>query len=181
MAYIHQLRPRLDSHHRSLGPFFLSSYAFLPLIRFPLTQALFYLLDKINGYRRLFSVTDTSLAHPYANPERIPVWLLAVLCGIVPAILIILAAFVRRSFWDAHNGILGLILGLGLTATFTDIIKVCLSSSLFLPFIRSPRPPLPDNSRPPPTRPFCTLYPPRRPHLQPSPWPHLVDSLHHHR
>ncbi|WVO24596.1 uncharacterized protein IAS62_005964 [Cryptococcus decagattii] len=86
--------------------------------------ALFYLLDKINGYRRLFSVTDNSLAHPYANPERIPVWLLAVLCGIVPALLIILAAFVRRSFWDAHNGILGLILGLGLTATFTDIIKI---------------------------------------------------------
>ncbi|KIR38392.1 hypothetical protein I307_06286 [Cryptococcus deuterogattii 99/473] len=38
-----------------------------------LLWGLFYLLDKINGYRRLFSVTDTSLAHPYANPERIPI------------------------------------------------------------------------------------------------------------
>lgn len=55
-------------------------------------QGLFYLLDKINGYRRLFSVTDTSLAHPYADPERVPVWLLAVLCGIVPAVFIILIA-----------------------------------------------------------------------------------------
>ncbi|AAW47193.2 phospholipid metabolism-related protein, putative [Cryptococcus deneoformans JEC21] len=90
-----------------------------------LLWGLFYLLDKINGYRRLFSVTDTSLAHPYADPERVPVWLLAVLCGIVPAVFIILvAAFVRRSFWDGHNGILGLILGLGLTATFTNIIKI---------------------------------------------------------
>ncbi|OWZ26749.1 hypothetical protein C349_06836 [Cryptococcus neoformans var. grubii Br795] len=90
-----------------------------------LLWGLFYLLDKINGYRRLFSVTDTSLAHPYADPERVPVWLLAVLCGIVPAVFIILvAAFVRRSFWDGHNGILGLILGLGLTATFTNIVKI---------------------------------------------------------
>lgn len=36
-------------------------------------QAIFYLLDKINGYRRLFSITDESLAHPYAEHERIPV------------------------------------------------------------------------------------------------------------
>ncbi|WVQ72159.1 hypothetical protein IAR50_001704 [Cryptococcus sp. DSM 104548] len=86
---------------------------------------LFYLLDKIDGYRRLFDVTDTSLAHPYADPERVPVWLVGVLCGGVPAILIILvAAFERRSFWDGHNGILGLILGLGLTVTFTNIIKI---------------------------------------------------------
>ncbi|WVR09265.1 hypothetical protein IAU60_006330 [Kwoniella sp. DSM 27419] len=57
-----------------------------------LLWGIFYLLDKINGYRRLFSVTDTSLAHPYADPERIPVWLLAVLCGVVPAIVIIITA-----------------------------------------------------------------------------------------
>ncbi|ODN83744.1 hypothetical protein L202_01836 [Cryptococcus amylolentus CBS 6039] len=90
-----------------------------------LLWGLFYLLDKIDGYRRLFDVTDTSLAHPYADPERVPVWLAGVLCGAVPAILIILvAAFERRSFWDGHNGLLGLILGLGLTVTFTNIIKI---------------------------------------------------------
>lgn len=38
-------------------------------------RAIFYLLDKINGYRRLFSITDESLAHPYAEHERIPVGL----------------------------------------------------------------------------------------------------------
>lgn len=56
------------------------------------TQGIFYLLDKIEGYRRLFSVTDTSLAHPYAHKERVPVWLLGVICGIAPAVIIILIA-----------------------------------------------------------------------------------------
>ncbi|WWD20960.1 hypothetical protein CI109_105438 [Kwoniella shandongensis] len=86
---------------------------------------LFYLLDKINGYRRLFDINDTSLAHPYADPERVPVWLLAVICGIVPALVIIFTAgAIRRSFWDGQSGLLGLILGLGLTITFTNIIKI---------------------------------------------------------
>lgn len=86
---------------------------------------IFYLLDKIDGYRRLFSVTDTSLAHPYAQHERVPVWLLAVICAIVPGVLMILYALViSRSFWDAHSSILGLILCLGLIVTFTDIVKI---------------------------------------------------------
>ncbi|WWC73324.1 uncharacterized protein I206_107291 [Kwoniella pini CBS 10737] len=85
---------------------------------------IFYLLDKINGYRRLFDITDNSLAHPYADPERVPVWLLAVLCGVVPAVIIIITAAIRRSFWDAQSALLGLILGLGLVATFTNIVKI---------------------------------------------------------
>ncbi|WVQ81571.1 hypothetical protein IAT38_003695 [Cryptococcus sp. DSM 104549] len=85
----------------------------------------FYLLDKINGYRRLFDITDSSLAHPYANPERVPVWLAGVLCGVVPAVIIIVvAAFHKRSFWDGHSAILGLVLSLGLVITFTNIIKI---------------------------------------------------------
>jgi hypothetical protein len=28
---------------------------------------------QIDGYRRLFDINDTSLAHPYADPDRIPV------------------------------------------------------------------------------------------------------------
>jgi diacylglycerol diphosphate phosphatase/phosphatidate phosphatase len=38
----------------------------------------------------VFSVTDTSLAHPYADPERIKVWHLAIYTGIIPALIIIL-------------------------------------------------------------------------------------------
>lgn len=84
-----------------------------------------YLLDKIDGYRRLFSVTDESLAYPYAEDERIPVWMLAVICGIVPAVLmIIIGGAFSRSFWDVHSALLGFILNLGLTLTFTNIIKI---------------------------------------------------------
>lgn len=36
-------------------------------------QGAFYGIDKIDGYRRLFSITDTSLRYPYADPDRIPV------------------------------------------------------------------------------------------------------------
>ncbi len=35
------------------------------------------------------------------------------------------SSLIRRSFWDVHSGILGLVLALGLTVTFTDILKVC--------------------------------------------------------
>lgn len=55
-------------------------------------QGAFYLVDRIDGYRRLFDVNDTSLAHPYAVKERVPVWLLGVLCAIVPAVIIVLTA-----------------------------------------------------------------------------------------
>ncbi|KAK1922360.1 phosphatidic acid phosphatase type 2/haloperoxidase, partial [Papiliotrema laurentii] len=79
----------------------------------------------VDGYRRVFSVTDTSLAHPFSDPERIKVWQLAIYAGVIPAIIIILTgALIRRSIWDVHSGILGLVLNLGLTVTFTDILKI---------------------------------------------------------
>lgn len=31
---------------------------------------------------------------------------------------------IQRSFWDAHNTILGFILSLGLCVSFTDFVKV---------------------------------------------------------
>ncbi|KAJ9098055.1 hypothetical protein QFC19_006490 [Naganishia cerealis] len=87
--------------------------------------AIFYLLDKINGYRRLFSITDESLAHPFAEKERIPVYALALIAGVFPLVVILLtAAFYTRSFYDAQVGALGLALSLGLTVTLTDIIKI---------------------------------------------------------
>jgi diacylglycerol diphosphate phosphatase/phosphatidate phosphatase len=84
----------------------------------PLCQAVFYALDKVNGYRRLFSITDTSLLHPYAEHERIPVWALVIL---------VWAGAGRKSWFDAQVGALGLGLSLGLTSTFTNIVKVSVS------------------------------------------------------
>jgi diacylglycerol diphosphate phosphatase/phosphatidate phosphatase len=91
----------------------------------PLCQAVFYALDKVNGYRRLFSITDTSLLHPYAEHERIPVWALALIAGIFPLIVILVwAGAGRKSWFDAQ---VGLGLSLGLTSTFTNIVKVSVS------------------------------------------------------
>ncbi|KAG7571140.1 hypothetical protein FFLO_00965 [Filobasidium floriforme] len=87
--------------------------------------AVFYALDKVNGYRRLFSITDTSLLHPYAEHERIPVWALALIAGIFPLIVILVwAGAGRKSWFDAQVGALGLGLSLGLTSTFTNIVKI---------------------------------------------------------
>jgi len=66
------------------------------------------LTDKA-GYKREFSLTDTSIQHIYAVSERITFSECIVYCGVIPAILIIITAMLwRRSFWDLHNGLLGL-------------------------------------------------------------------------
>ncbi|BEJ11190.1 hypothetical protein CspHIS471_0106120 [Cutaneotrichosporon sp. HIS471] len=85
---------------------------------------MFYLLDKVDGYRRVFSITDESLAHPFAEHERIPVWALALIAGVFPAIVVILTGVLRRSPWEVHSGLLGLVLSLALGVTFTQIIKI---------------------------------------------------------
>ncbi|TXT11683.1 uncharacterized protein COLE_02093 [Cutaneotrichosporon oleaginosum] len=86
--------------------------------------ALTIFLWVLDGYRRLFSVTDTSLAHPYAEHERIPVWSLALIAGVFPAVVIIASGSLMRSPWDVHSGLLGLVLCLALGVTFTQIIKI---------------------------------------------------------
>ena len=91
-------------------------------------QAVFYALDKVDGYRRVFSINDTSLRHPYAEHERIPVWSLALIAGIFPLLVILIwAGAGRKSWFDAQVGALGLGLTLGLTSTFTNIVKVSVS------------------------------------------------------
>jgi len=66
------------------------------------------LTDKA-GYKREFSLTDTSIQHIYAVSERITFGECIIYSGVIPAILIIITAVLwRRSFWDLHNGLLGL-------------------------------------------------------------------------
>ncbi|PWN50650.1 acid phosphatase/Vanadium-dependent haloperoxidase [Violaceomyces palustris] len=101
---------------------------------------LFQLVDKVYGFRREFSLTDTSIQHTYAVHERVPVWLLGVLTVLVPALIILFVSLgISRSFWDLHNGLLGLVLAHALTLTITTIIKVC---------VGRPRPDLLDRCQP---------------------------------
>ncbi|KAG8868674.1 hypothetical protein FRC20_002990 [Serendipita sp. 405] len=87
--------------------------------------ALFLALDNIDGFRRRFSLTDTTIQYPYTINERVPNWLLGVLCLGVPFVLMPIVNLISvRSFWDFHNSELGLVLSLALAGSLTNIFKV---------------------------------------------------------
>jgi len=92
------------------------------------------------GYKREFSLTDTSIQHTFATKERITFGECIVYAGVIPAVLILLVALIwRRSFWDWHNGWLGLLLSVSLTTVFTQAVKVT---------VGRPRPDLIDRCQP---------------------------------
>ncbi|KAF9052461.1 PAP2-domain-containing protein [Hymenopellis radicata] len=132
-----RVRPMSSIRRRRL----ILSYAPDWIITIALAAA-FFSLDVIEGYRRVFSLADTSLRHPYAVHERIPNLLLFLICFIAPLVLqplINLATI--RSWWDLHNSTLGLILGLALTGAITQITKIT---------VGRPRPDIVDRCQPPP-------------------------------
>ncbi|KAL7411515.1 phosphatidic acid phosphatase type 2/haloperoxidase [Mrakia frigida] len=101
---------------------------------------LFYLLDRINGFRRTFDINDTSLHHTFAVHERVPPYALFLICLLFPVVVILIVSLgVLRSAWDLHSGLLGLILSLAVTSTATNIIKIC---------VGRPRPDLLDRCQP---------------------------------
>ncbi|KAH9951231.1 phosphatidic acid phosphatase type 2/haloperoxidase [Amylocystis lapponica] len=78
-------------------------------------------LDLIPGFKREFSLTDTT----YALHERVPPIALYFICGAAPFVLqLVINLFTVRSWWDAHAGTLGLILSLTLTGAITQVTKV---------------------------------------------------------
>jgi len=87
--------------------------------------AAFFLLDNVNGFKREFSVSDTSLRHPFAVHERVPNTLLYLIAFVAPLLLqwLINIATVR-SWWDAHISALGLVLSLTLAGSLTQVVKI---------------------------------------------------------
>ncbi|KAB5593260.1 diacylglycerol pyrophosphate phosphatase 1 [Ceratobasidium theobromae] len=76
--------------------------------------AAFFLLDKINGFRREFSLTDTTIQHSYTVHERVPNWLLCVICFGAPVVIMpIVNVLTVRSWWDWHNSMLGRMYSIG--------------------------------------------------------------------
>ncbi|KAF9069836.1 PAP2-domain-containing protein [Rhodocollybia butyracea] len=103
--------------------------------------ALFFSLDNVDGYQRLFSLDDTSLRHPYAVHERVPVFALYMLSIVAPLLLqCIINFFTIRSWWDFHNSTLGLFLSLALTGSITQFTKIT---------VGRPRPDIIDRCQPP--------------------------------
>ncbi|KAF8894685.1 phosphatidic acid phosphatase type 2/haloperoxidase [Infundibulicybe gibba] len=107
-----------------------------------LLAAAFFSLDKVEGYRRSFSLDDTSLRHTFAVHERVPNTALLLICFIAPLVLQPLINLLTiRSWWDLHNGTLGLVLSLATTGSFTQFIKIT---------VGRPRPDILDRCQPPP-------------------------------
>ncbi|KAF9009401.1 phosphatidic acid phosphatase type 2/haloperoxidase [Cyathus striatus] len=103
--------------------------------------AIFFSLDSVEGYRRVFSVQDTSLRHPYAIHERIPNVALYFICFVAPVLIQPVINFLTiRSWWDLHNSTLGLILGLAITGAITQFVKIT---------VGRPRPDIIDRCQPP--------------------------------
>ncbi|KAH8107123.1 PAP2-domain-containing protein [Cristinia sonorae] len=87
--------------------------------------ALFGALDNISGFKREFSLEDTSLRHPHTLHERVPNWALYIICSLTPAVLEAAVNYLTvRSWWDLHNSLLGLLLGLSLTGAITQVVKL---------------------------------------------------------
>ncbi|GAA5821328.1 hypothetical protein JCM3770_006249 [Rhodotorula araucariae] len=102
----------------------VASYAPDWILTIILVALIGYFTD-LAGYKREFSLTDTSIQHTYATKERISFGMCIVYAGVIPAIIILLVALIwRRSFWDWHNGWLGLLLSVSLTTVFTQAVKV---------------------------------------------------------
>ncbi|PWN36715.1 acid phosphatase/Vanadium-dependent haloperoxidase, partial [Meira miltonrushii] len=91
-----------------------------------LTAGLLQIINNVYGFRREFSLTDTSIQHTYATHERVSVGLLAVLAFVIPLVIMAVVSLgISRSVWDFHAGFLGLVVAHAFTLTATTIIKVC--------------------------------------------------------
>lgn len=115
-----------------------------------LLAGLLAIINKVDGFHREFSLTDTSIQHTFATSERVPMWLLGLVAVIVPAIILLVVSLVAyKSIWDAHNALLGFVLAHALTVTATTIIKVC---------VGRPRPDLIDRCQPRPGAANAPVY-----------------------
>ncbi|KAF9963772.1 hypothetical protein BGZ70_007187 [Mortierella alpina] len=116
-----QLVPRLKNPSVRLVCSYLFDWALcLALL------ALFFLLDRFEPIHREFSVENTAIMYQYKE-DKIPTWSLVLIAFALPVVVIALVGLgVRRSPYDVHNGILGLLVSLLLTTMFTQVIKLTL-------------------------------------------------------
>ncbi|RPD66191.1 acid phosphatase/Vanadium-dependent haloperoxidase [Lentinus tigrinus ALCF2SS1-7] len=87
--------------------------------------AVFFALDEVEGFKRQFSLQDTSLRHTYAVHERVPNWALYIIFAVAPLVLMpIINVLSVRSWWDFHSSWLGWLLSASITGAITQFSKI---------------------------------------------------------
>ncbi|EQK98858.1 PAP2 domain containing protein [Ophiocordyceps sinensis CO18] len=98
------------------------------------------ILGRIEPKKRPFSLDDPNISFPYTVDQTVPTWLLVVLSGFVPAVIILFIAIVlvpggtvpkntpqvliwKRKLWEWHVGWLGLLLAVSSSFFFISGIK----------------------------------------------------------
>ncbi|KAH7908222.1 PAP2-domain-containing protein [Hygrophoropsis aurantiaca] len=104
---------------------FISSYAPDWIITAFLWLVCSIVDNNVSGFKRQFSLTDTSLLYPYAVHQRVGVTAMYFICAGAPFVLQTLINLLTvRSWWDFHHSTLGLFLSLALTGSITQTVKV---------------------------------------------------------
>lgn len=87
---------------------------------------LFYVVGHhISGFKRHFSLEDTSLRYPYAVYQRVGTHSLHFISAVVPFVAqVIINLITVRSWIDFHHSTLGLLLSYTITGSITQIVKV---------------------------------------------------------
>ncbi|SAM08515.1 hypothetical protein [Absidia glauca] len=86
--------------------------------------AVWFAIDHVEPYHREFSLTNTDLMYTYSPRDSVPVWLLAIICFVIPVVIItFVAVFQYKSALDLNHGLLGLCLSLTICAMITDVTK----------------------------------------------------------
>ncbi|POR31623.1 Putative lipid phosphate phosphatase 3, chloroplastic [Tolypocladium paradoxum] len=97
-------------------------------------------LGHIEPNKRPFSLSDPNISFPYTVKDTVPTWLLVVLCGLVPAVAIVIVSVLlvpgatvpsntphalvwKRKLWELHVGWLGLLMAVGSAFFFISGIK----------------------------------------------------------
>ncbi|ODA76592.1 hypothetical protein RJ55_07862 [Drechmeria coniospora] len=97
-------------------------------------------LGRITPNKRPFSLDDPNISFPFTENQTVPTWLLVILCGLVPAVLIIIICILlvpggtvpkntpgslvwKRKLWELHVGLLGLLMAVGSSFFFISGMK----------------------------------------------------------
>ncbi|TFY71761.1 hypothetical protein EVG20_g1252 [Dentipellis fragilis] len=107
--------------------------------------AAFFALNEVNGFKREFSLSDTSIQYPFTEHERVPVaavplptvgefvgcssvtqdkalYFIAIIAPLVLQWVIDILTI--RTWWDAHSSALGVILSLAISGSVTQFVRI---------------------------------------------------------